>query len=206
MSNQHYLQQVAQMRQAKAQEEYVLERNQSIHGAQEALARRQEIERQAALTNDPDEQQYLKDQWFYFDSELQQCAARARQLTPYQPSEADRALARFTERNRAFFERHGQAGVNAFDLADKYATAPRNPNANNPAHTGMGLQRGTRPYFAAMRDLLQLYGKDVGVRYDRDEEALTPNEAAKISGLSAEQYNKCAHAMHRAGRLGLYKK
>jgi hypothetical protein len=205
MSN--YLEQVAQMRQSKQQEEIALERNQAIYGYQQSLQNRQEIERQAALTNDPDEQAALRDAWHYHDQELQRCEADIRRFTPYQPSEADKALARFTERNRAFLERHGQSGIQAFDLADRYATAPRNPTTSNPAHTGMGLRRGTRPYFEAMRSLLEMYGKDyLNVRYDRNEEGLTATEAARISGLSPERYNQYAKATHAAGRFSYQQK
>jgi len=38
------------------------------------------------------------------------------------------------------------------------------------------------------------------------EESLTPNEAAKISGLSPQSYNNALRQLHAQGRLGIYKK
>jgi hypothetical protein len=57
-----------------------------------------------------------------------------------------------------------------------------------------------------MRSLLEMYGKDVGVRYDRNEEGLTATEAARISGLSGERYNQFAKAAHAAGRFSYQQK
>jgi uncharacterized protein YacL (UPF0231 family) len=70
MSNDlHYLQQVAQMRAQKQHEELAVERNQAVYGYQQSLANRKEIERQAALTTDPNERAALKDEWHYYDAE-----------------------------------------------------------------------------------------------------------------------------------------
>jgi len=115
-------------------------------------------------------------------------------------------MARFMQRNAALIEKHGQAALNAFDLAHKYATAPRNPNATNPANTGMGLRPGTRPYFRAMRDLLSLYGPDVGVPYDENAEHINTREAASIAGLDERAYARAAQEMAAQGRFSWQQK
>jgi len=66
----------------------------------------------------------------------------------------------------------------------------------------MGLTPNTPQYFEAIDNLLTMYAKDYGLRYDPEELALTPNEAAKASGLSANQYNAGLRAVSAAGRLG----
>jgi len=54
-----------------------------------------------------------------------------------------------------------------------------------------------------MKDLLEINGEQLfGVRYDRSEQMLTPNQAAKISGLSPQRYNHAVRTMHAQGRLG----
>jgi hypothetical protein len=81
----NYYEQVAAMRRSKQQEEIALERNQAIRGYELSLQNRQEIEREAATTNDPDEQQRLRDMWHYYDAELQRCEADIRRFTPPAP-------------------------------------------------------------------------------------------------------------------------
>jgi hypothetical protein len=108
----------------------------------------------------------------------------------------------FIRKNQPFLERHGQAAVNAIGLAHQYATRPRVPHVSNPGLTGMGLAPNSPAYWEAMRSLLQLYGPDYGVRYDRNEELLDPTTAAKVSGVSADNYNAAFKTLHAQGRLG----
>jgi hypothetical protein len=50
---------------------------------------------------------------------------------------------------------------------------------------------------------MEMHGETLfGVKYDRAEEALTADEACKISGLAPNQYNYAVRAMHAQGRLG----
>jgi len=51
-----------------------------------------------------------------------------------------------------------------------------------------------------MDNLLTMYAKDYGLRYDPEELLLTPNEAAKISGVSANVYNDSLRQVASQGR------
>jgi hypothetical protein len=81
---------------------------------------------------------------------------------------------------------------------------PRNPNTNNPAYSGLGWNPKavfTPQYFDKLKTLMELHGEQyLGVKYDRNEQSLTANEAAKISGLSPQQYNRSAQQLAAQGR------
>jgi hypothetical protein len=119
------------------------------------------------------------------------------QAPTYHPSAVE-----FISKNQPLLERHGQAAVNAIGLAHQYATRPRVPHVSNPGLTGMGLQPNTPQYWEAMRSLLEMYGPDYGIKYDRNEELLDPTTAAKVSGISADNYNAALKTLHAQGRLG----
>src|SRR5262249_48605216 len=108
-------------------------------------------------------------------------------------------------RNASFIEREGQRGVNAVTGALAYRQRPKNPNSSEPRFSGMGLspqQIFTRQGLDKLEDLLELHGQQFfGVRYDKNEKTLTPNGAAKMSGLSAKEYN---HAAQQVGSQGRY--
>jgi hypothetical protein len=70
----------------------------------------------------------------------------------------------------------------------------------------MGLQPGTPQYFKSMRSLLEMYSKDYGLHYDPNEQPLTGNEAAKISGVSPETYNRASKQLFNQGRFEFQKK
>jgi hypothetical protein len=70
----------------------------------------------------------------------------------------------------------------------------------------MGLRRGSRQYFQAVRSLLELYGKDVGVRYDKDEEMINQQEAAQLCGLDQQSYQRAVREMAAQGRFSWQKK
>jgi hypothetical protein len=91
-----------------------------------------------------------------------------------------------------------------------YMMRRKDPNTNNPALTGMGMtaeQIMTPQGLDKLETILQMHGPMYyNVTYDPGEKSLTPNAAAKLSGLSVESYNRGVHAMHRQGRLGIYKR
>ena len=154
---------------------------------------------QAIADNDLELAASADDQCQYLENEY-------RQLVGPQQPQVDPRMAEFVRRRTPFVERHGQAAYQAMDLAHQYATRPRNPNTNNPAHTGMGLRAGTQQYFNAMDDLLTMYAKDLGLHYDPSEKLLTANQAAKISGLSPKAYNEAAQEIGRQGRYSWQEK
>ena len=203
MSNdRHYLEQVAAMRQSKQREEIAMERNQAIYSYQQSLQSRQEIERQAACTNDPDEQQYLRDQWHYFDAELQRAEQDIRRFTPPQISlPCRKSSGRFCSEIKLSL-REGQRGVAAMDLAHNYLVS-------------RGYNPSARGFNEKIRTLLEMYGGNLqqitggqcaNVRFDPQEQSLTATEAAKISGLSPERYNQYARAAYAQGRFSYQQK
>jgi len=107
-------------------------------------------------------------------------------------------------------EREGPKFLDAVDKALGYMQRPRNPNSNDPRYTGMGLrpqQIFTPAGMEKLEALLEIHGQMFSnLHYDKNEKALTPNQAAHMSGLSAEAYNRGVRAMHAQGRLGQYKR
>ena len=51
-----------------------------------------------------------------------------------------------------------------------------------------------------MDSLLDLYAKDYGLQHDPKEDSLTADEAARISGLSPDEYNGGVRRMYAEGR------
>jgi hypothetical protein len=139
----------------------------------------------------------------YYAQEMNQKEAELRNVLAYLPQpgpQVDPRLVEFVQKNESFFNKYGNAGVQGFELAHQYATRPRNPTSNNPATTGMGLQFGTPEYFSAVKDLMQMYGKDYGLNFDPGDELMTPDEAAKISGISPREYNNGVRRMLNEGK------
>src|SRR5262249_2409261 len=102
-------------------------------------------------------------------------------------------------RNSTFIEREGQRGVQAVTEALRYMQRPRNPNSNDPRYTGMGMtpQQVFSPQgFDKLESLLEIHGQQFyGVKFDKNEQPLTANEAAKMSGQTPENYNRASQRM-----------
>jgi hypothetical protein len=109
----------------------------------------------------------------------------------------------FLNKKKAFRERHGAAADAAIQQAHNYVTRPRlsHPNINNLNEHGMGLRPHTPAYYRRMNDALDLYAKEAGLIFDSKEETLTPTEAAKISGISAQSYNNASRTLASQGRF-----
>ena len=187
---QSYLQQIAEIRQQRAQQEYQARAQEILTEFQENTACRD----QAARDGDAE-------MWHIYDRECERLEHEAAAYMPPQQPQVDPKMVEFMRRNQSFFDRFGQRAAYAADLADAYITRPRVRGERNPLRTGMGLQRGSAQYFAALKDLLEMHGKDYGVHFDRGEAIATPNEAAKLSGLSARDYNRARSALIAQGRL-----
>ena len=189
-----YAEQIAQWRAQRAQQQ-IADRVNQIQSEYRQVQRERD---QAIADNDLVTAEYrdadcqqLEQEWAHYNPPRQQIDPRIQE---------------FVRQRTPFVERHGQAAYQAMDLAHQYATRPRNPNANNFASAGMGLTPGTQAYFNAMDDLLTLYSKDFGLRYDPEEKLLTAPEAARISGLSAKAYNQAAQEIGRQGRYSWQQK
>src|SRR5262245_38624443 len=139
------------------------------------------------------------------DMDCEQLEAEYSQYVPQQP-QIDQRLVQFAQKNQQFFERYGPRAYQALDAAHQYMMRPRRSDTNNPAYTGMGWRPDkvfSPQYFERLKDLMEMHGEAfLGVKYDRNEENLAPNEAARISGLSPQQYNHFAKQVAAAGKFG----
>src|SRR5215467_3704800 len=190
-----YQQEIANWRQQRRQAEAQARVNELRQEHTQAIRERDF----AVANNDYESAASADDQAQYLENEF-------RQLVGPQQPQIDPRMAEFVRQRTPFVERHGQAAYQAMDMAHQYATRPRNPNTNNPAHTGMGLTPGTQAYFDAMDGLLTMYAKDFGLRYDPEEKLLDATTAAKISGLPAKAYNQAAQEIGRQGRYSWQQK
>jgi hypothetical protein len=190
-----YQEEIAGWRQQRRQAEAQSRLNELRQEHTEAIRERDH----AIASNDLDSAAFADDQAQYLENEF-------RTLVGPQQPQVDPRTIEFVRRRTPFVERHGQAAYQAMAMAHEYATRPRNPNTNNPAHTGMGLVPNTQPYFDAMDSLLTMYAKDFGLRYDPEEKLLDATTAAKISGLPAQTYNRAAQEIGRQGRFSWQQK
>ena len=127
------------------------------------------------------------------------CKQLEREWLEYNPpqQQIDPRWTEWTNRHRTFFERTGQQGVNAVQGAFAYLCRPRNPNptTHNPAHNGCGMakQAYTPAFFDRLESVLEMHAPMYyGVRFDPSEKTLDANEAAKVAGLSPQQYNQAS--------------
>jgi len=189
-----YAEELAQWRQERAKAQIADRCNQIRQEYAEASRERD----QAIAQNDLETAEFRDDD----------CKQLEQEWNHYVPpqSQVDPRLAEFARRNATFLQRYGQKAYAVLDQAHQYLLRPRNPNSNDPRYTGMGFRPEhayTPQYFRALKDLLEINGEQLfGVRYDRAEQQLTANQAAKISGLSPQHYNHAVRAMHAQGRLG----
>jgi hypothetical protein len=97
----------------------------------------------------------------------------------------------FCRRNPLFNKLSFEQAANIMTLASQRAL-------------GLGAVRDSPEYFELARASLEmeLNKEQHGVDFDRSEENLTPTEAAKISGLSPQAYNRNAQKMAADGRTG----
>ena len=188
----NYQEQIAQLRQQRAQLPNTRQQAEElVANYQESL----ELREEAAQRGDAAA-------WHIHDADcetLEHDWDRYYQPRPQQQP-VDPRMAGYFKRKKTFFDRHGNAAANAMDMAHQYATRPRTGSATTPRNTGMGLQPGTPQYFKAMDDLLEMYAGDFGLKYDPKEDTVGPNEAARISNVSPDEYNQGVRQMHQLGR------
>lgn len=185
----NYAEQVAALRLQKQQEELAADYNQAVYGREESLRNRQEIERQFATTTDPAEQQALKDDWHYYDAEVQRCEQQIREKTPQQPPSLHPKIANLSYRATPYFQKYGQRGRDIGGLVHQHVTQ------------NVGVSPDHPNYAELMRRGMEYYGQEFGCPYDRKEEALTWRDAAKISGLSPESYGHAYQQLKAQGRV-----
>jgi hypothetical protein len=138
------------------------------------------------------------------DDYCQNLEAEWQQYVPTPPPQMDPRLQRFHAANKNYIDalvaKHGNEKATAFlNAVDARLTAPR--NLQDPSKGGMGLQRYSPEYFQRGQDFLELYSEGVsGERYTPND-TLTAEEAAKISGVSPDQYNRASAALNNQGRF-----
>jgi hypothetical protein len=156
-------------------------------------------ERDTALANGDTETAEFR------DKDCEQLEAEYNEYVPPQQPQVHPQWATWIRRNSNFIEREGQRGVQAVTDALAYMQRPRNPNTTDPKYTGMGLspqQIFTKQGLDKLETLLETHGQQFyGVKYDASEKALTPTQAAKISGLSADAYNNASRQLAAAGKF-----
>jgi hypothetical protein len=184
-------------RQERAQREYV-EQVQTLQAEY-----RDNCANRAQATRDGN-----REEWDYWDSLCEQNERDLQAFLPVQAPEPHPAAQRWDYINKTFNERltqrlGPQAAQQKLAEADAYITRPRNPRATSLAERGMGIARNSPAYFHAMESLLELYGESMaGTKFDPSEKALTPDESAKISGLSPRHFNQCTQQLINQGRIG----
>jgi hypothetical protein len=193
MTQESYLQQVARWRQDRMRQQ-VETRKEEIKQEYAEAAR----ERDQAIANNDMETAEENDNY------CQNLEAEWSEYHPPQPPQQHPAAIRWREANRDFVDRliskHGQAKTDAFfNAVDARLTAPR--NLQDPSKGGMGLQRFSPEYFQRGNDFLELYSEGTSGERFTSNDTLTATEAAKISGVSPQQYNKSAQAMQQQGRF-----
>ena len=192
-----YEEQIAQWRAQRAQQQ-VADRLEQIRSEHREVQR----ERDQAIADNDIETAELR------DADCQQLEQEWRQYNPPQ-QQVHPQWADWMRRNASFIEREGQRGVQAVSEALGYMGRRRNPNSNDPRYTGMGMtpqQIFTPQGLDKLEDLLETHGSQFyGVRYDKNEKGLTPNAAAKMSGLTGEQYNRASREISAQERFSWQK-
>jgi hypothetical protein len=188
-----YQEEIARWRQERRQQEANSRLQELRQEHAEAIRERD----QAVASNELELAASADDQAQYLENEY-------RQLVGPQQPQVDPQWMNWMRRNAGFIEREGQRGVKAVTDALAYMQRPRNPNSNDPRYTGMGMtpqQVFSKPGLDKLEDLLETHGSQFyGVRFDKNEKTLTPNGAAKMSGLSPKQYNDAARQIGAQGR------
>lgn len=138
--------------------------------------------------------------WDAADSRMEELEREyLRMLLPDQQQPQIPGVHEFATRYQNFFDKWGQKALQVCALADIYATRPRNPHSTQDQNAGMGLQRGSPAYWEAIPTLLQIYGGQFGVTFDRADAALTPDEAAALAGVDHETYNEQVRRLYDSG-------
>jgi hypothetical protein len=187
-----YLEEVAKWRMQRHQQQ-VQDRVSQIAGEYREAVR----ERDSALSRgDVEEAEFRDNDCIQLEQEyVQYCP-------PQQPQWHPSDVA-WLKKKEAFRLRHGVAADAAIRQAHDYVTRPRlaDPNISNLAQHGMGMRPNTPAYYKRMNDLLELYSREGNLRFDPQEDALTPAEAAKISRVSANTYNAASRQLAAQGRF-----
>jgi hypothetical protein len=183
-----YQQEIANWRQQRRQAEAQSRLQELRQEHAEAIRERD----QAVASNDLELAASADDQAQYLENEYAQ-------LVGPQPQPVDPRLQQFEQRNRPYLN-NLRARVGP-ERAGQFL------NWVDQRVVNSGIPRNSPEYFRRGRDFLELYsGPQMGVAYDSKDQALTANQAAKISGLSASEYNRAAKEIGAQGRYSWQQK
>jgi hypothetical protein len=117
------------------------------------------------------------------DDEAMQLEAEWRHYNPPRPQYHQKDL-RLLRKNANYFNRYGTGAAQAAQAVHQHVTQRMGVTQNHPRYEEM------------MKSGMELYAKDFGCPYDRNEEMLTADEACKISGVSPKLYNHYAQRLY----------
>jgi hypothetical protein len=135
----------------------------------------------------------------YNDNACESLEQEYQKIVPQQPPPVDPRLAQFGQTNQGYLNKlRARVGP---ERTGQFL------NWIDQRLVNMGYQRNTPGYFERGRDMLELDSQRVtGVAYDSKDQALTADEAAKISGLSPQEYNRAAQVIGGQGRYSWQQK
>jgi hypothetical protein len=123
------------------------------------------------------------------DYDCQQMEQEWNQYVPPGPPPAHPKVANLAQRNTPYFRQYGQRGAQVADVAHRYVTERMGVTPDDPRYEEM------------VKSWMELHAKNYNCPYDPNSEMLTPDEAAKISGLSPKAYNNASRRMAADGRF-----
>jgi hypothetical protein len=174
-----YAEQIAQWRQQRAQEQITNRVEEIKTEYQEAVTERDRLVAEGQIEDAA-----------YWDDTVQRLDCEYQSYVPPPQPQAHPKVLRLAQRNASYFQKYGQRGAQMADQAHNYVVNKMRISPDSPK------------YEDAVLSYMELYGAShAGTPYDRKEQALTPNQAAKISGLSADQYNNAAKTLANQGRF-----
>jgi hypothetical protein len=186
---QTYAQQVAQWNAEMRQQSVQLEREETQQAWKDSHAEASARREQAREAGDVEE-------WRAADSEMRAIEQDYAQQYPVNPqaqwwNNCTPKEQEFCRKNPLFNKLSFDQAANIMTLASQHALR-------------LGAPRDSEEYFELARRSLEMHlnKEQHGVDYDRSEESLTPTEAAKISGLSPQAYNRNAQRLAAENRTG----
>jgi hypothetical protein len=123
------------------------------------------------------------------DYDCQQMEEEWNTYVPPGPPPAHPRVANLAQKNTPYFRKYGERGAQIADRVHRYVTERMGVTPDDPRYEEM------------VKSGMELYAKEAGCPYDRNTEMLTPDEAAKISGLSPKQYNNASRHIASQGRF-----
>jgi hypothetical protein len=122
------------------------------------------------------------------DMDVEQLEAEFNQYHPPQPQYHPKDM-KMIRAAQPYFNRYGQRAAKAAFEVNQHITQRMRISPDHPNYEEL-MKRG-----------MEFYAEKYGAPYDRNDEVLTPEEAAKISGLSPQGYAKAYQQLRRQGRV-----